>query len=322
MSTVNATTIYAGQVNTGNTSIVVGNSVSNLTITGNTTQLTLGSNLLINTTAISVGSATVNSVLKSTGLTTNSITINGTNYTAFATVSSNVISYNVFTANATWSKPAGTGSNDLVTIMAWGGGGGGNGSSTGQGGGGGACVIVNLLASQCNTQCNVVVGLGGTPGVNGGNSIFYANSTTPITITAYGGATGNASTSGGGGGWFGVGTIGVGGSPLGGASGATTTPGGASTFGGGGGTSGNYGGISVYGGGGGAQGGSSIGGNTIYGGAGGGGGATSNGGISIFGGNGANTTVAATTPGGGGSGFTPNQTGARGEVRVWVTKVK
>jgi len=304
MSTINAVTIFADDYTTANL-ITVGNESSNQSITANTTYLAIGSNVVINTTAISVGNSLVNTVVTSAGMTTNSITINGTTYTAIPSYA-NVLNYQVFTANGIWTKPAGTRPNDLITIMAWGGGGGG---VTGKGGGGGACLIVNKLASECNAVCNVVVGSGGAVGLAGNNSIFWTNSTFSITAFAGGGGIGA------GGGWFSAGGTnnGIGGSPLGGVTGTGPAD---STFGGGG-ANNTVPGVSVYGGGGGSS--ISAGGSSIYGGAGGG----NNGllGSSIFGGAGGNSTVAATAPGGGGGANNTNGAGARGEVRIWLQHV-
>lgn len=293
-----------------------------------------GSNVTANSWAVSVGNSITNSVLTSSELVTNSIIINGTTYTS---IPNNVLSYTSYTTTgwSTWSKPAGASSNDLVTIMMWGGGGGptnidGVGAAAG---GGGACVVVNLLASQCNATCNVFIGSGGVlqgnalSGTNGENTVFWTNST--FSITAYGGggafANTTAAAGGSGGGWFSNGDpSGVGGGPLGGARGTTASGvAGNSTFGGGGGAgpgsisaNGNQsGGWSVYGGGGGANFQTGAGGSSIYGG--GGGAYTGPAGTSVYGGNGGNSSVVATAPGGGGWAGG----GARGEARIWVTKV-
>jgi len=323
MSTINVSTIYTEYVNaTGN--VFIGGVTANVALRSNNS-ITVGSNVFMNSSYISVSNSAGNTQINSTSISTTGMTIGGTLYT---TTEAQSTDYQVFTANGTWTKPSWAQANDLVTIMMWGGGGGATNISgiDASAGGGGACVIVNKLASQCNSVCNVVVGLGGisATGANGGsgtNSIFYPNTT--VSIISYGGAGGYQNTStavgGSGGGWYSNGVInGSGGSPLGGALG---NPGGASTFGGGGGANsaagGNAsGGASIYGGGGGGKFITGTAGASIYGG--GGGAYNAAGGTSTFGGNGGNTTVAAAAPGGGG-GLLGN--GARGEVRVWVQKV-
>lgn len=290
--------------------------------------LSFGSNVVINSIALRVGNTTNNITLSknssyTTGnpasLTANSITIGGVTVNSFPTYT-NVYNYQTFTSTgwALWTKPAGAGPNDLVTIMMWGGGGGGDGGVAVGSAGGGACVIVNKLAGECNAVCNVFVGAGGlSTGVTGDtalsagqNSVFWTNST--FSITAYGGGSSDGVRGGGGGGWFGQGVVANGGGPLGGTQGL------ASTFGGGGGanTAGATAGVSVYGGGGGAANVTQAGGNSFF----GGGGGASNGpvGVSIFGGNGGSTSLPASQPGGGGA---SNGPGAAGEVRVWVQKV-
>lgn len=330
MSIVNATLIVSDTILSSN--ISVGNSTSNISINSNATAFFVGSNVVINTSAISVGNSTINTVINSTAISAANITINSVTISKIP--SNTIVDYKVFTTTGwqTWTKPTWAQANDLVTIMAWGGGGGGAANSTvSASGGGGACVIASILAGQCNAVCNVFVGTGGAsrvnqPGVNataGANSVFWSNST--FSITAYGGGAGfanaTASAGGSGGGWFGVGTpFGSGGAPLGGD--PTTSR--ESTFGGGGPantTGGTNGGISVYGGGGGGSS-TGQGGNTIYGG-GGGGGRSGNIGISVFGGNGGNSSINAAAPGGGGAYISTGtgSDGARGEVRVWVTKM-
>ena len=305
MSTVNAVTIFTENLQASN--LVVGNSTSRVTLQSNTISISIG-NVNITPDSIRIGNSTQNSVITSTSLTTNSITINSVTYTNIVG-SLALTDYQVFKNPAAinrWYKPAWAKDNDVVTIMMWGGGGGGTTISgiDGSGGGGGACVLVNKLAGECNSVCNVVVGVGGSYVANSANAVqgqsstFWINSTS--SIVAYAGAAGFANSTlaggGGGGGWFTIGVINVsGGSPLEGASG---NPGGSSTFGGGGGGKGVAG----------------LGGNSVYGG--GGGSYNANVGVSVFGGNGGNATVLASPPGGGG-GFGSN--GARGEVRVWVT---
>jgi len=311
MSTVNTGTIFSDF--TTSNSLNVGNSTANYAFTSNSTTITVGS-VNINTTSIYVSNATNNTTINTTAISTNSITINGINYTS-APASVNTLDYQTFTTTGwnTWTKPAGISGNSLVTIIAWGGGGSAN-TSQGQGGGGGACLVVNLLASQCNATCNVYVASGGAAGASGQTSVFWTNST--FSISAYGGGAANVNTSAGGGGVFSLGLIANGGGPLGGNSTVAN-----STFGGGygkqDGASGVGVGSSVYGGGGGSR--TGPGGNSIY----GGGGGCNNGivGTSVFGGSGGNNTVAATAPGGGGGGTSTNAPGARGEVRVYIQKV-
>jgi hypothetical protein len=327
MSIVNAVTIFAENLQTAN--IVVGNSSSNLTITANSISVSVGSNVVVNSTAIRVGNSTINTVVNSTSIAAANITLNGVTYSSIASQSTPGVDYQVFTNPAAanfWYKPSWATANDVVTIQMWGGGGGGTtivGVST-SGGGGGACVIVNKLAGECNAVCNVVVGSGGTSRIqanadNGGTSVFWSNSS--FSILSYGGAGAFANSTvtigGGGGGWFSTvntTTTANGGTPLGGIinSAASSRD---STFGGGSGSNNTLrqGGSSVYGGGGGSfQ--DVIGGTSIYGG--GGGANEANGGSSVFGGRGANSTTDATAPGGGG---TQLSGGARGEVRIWTT---
>jgi len=225
----------------------------------------------------------------------------------------------IFTANGTWTKPSwATDGKELVIVHAWGGGGG---AYLNNAGGGGAFVYGYFISSQCNSTCNVVVGLGGlaqiTAGSNGqpgGTSVFYANTTN--SLSAYGGGGGKIGSTGGGGGWFSTGSSpGAGGGPLGGAAGGT---GGDSTFGGGGGfsTTPYIGGNSIYGGGGGSNG------SSIFGGGGGGNGPTNNG-KSIYGGQGGITAPnTATIPaGGGGNAGGSAYDGSRGEVRIYTLRI-
>lgn len=307
MSTVNAATIETSFLTCN--SISIGNSSSNLVITANSTYISFGANVYANSSAVYVGNSSANSYINSTALVANSITINGVTYTSTPSTAS-ILSYNKYTTTGwtTWSKPAGATANDLVTIMVWGAGGGGNTQANGRGGGGGACVIVNKLASECNATCNVFVGTGGSPGLGGGNSVFWSNSS--FSISGYGGGgAGNTTGSGGaGGGWFSAAVGNTPGGPLGGVYSVSDD----STFGGGSSVPGS----SVYGGGGGGP---DIGGNSVYGGA---GGCRSLVATSIFGGNGGNSSISPTVPGGGGgANVAAYATGANGQIIVWVTKV-
>lgn len=146
---------------------------------------------VINSSAIFVANASGNVVLQGT-MNLASITINGTTYTSLV---NEAVNTQIFTANGTWTKPgwANTG-NELVVVHLWGGGGGGsNNTASGRGGGGGAFVFGYFKSSQCNSICNVVVGVGGaggTTGAAGGNSIFFANTTNAL--YAYGGGSGGS----------------------------------------------------------------------------------------------------------------------------------
>lgn len=333
MSTVNAITIYAENLNSAN--LIVGNTSSNLVVVANSISVKFGTNLTINSTAINVVSPTTpaqNVTINSTSFSANTLKINGQDYNGVVDEFP-LVDYQVFTSTVAsnyWYKPIWAEANDLVTIMMWGGGGGGAGNSTFiLGGGGGACVVVNKLVGECNSVCNVVVGAGGTgatttaAATGGGTSSFWTNST--FSISSYGGGAANGTTNwigGGGGGWFSAGSNGLGGGPLG-----ATVNGASSTFGGGAGGNGsiNPAGSSIYGGGGGhtyaVSGATAIGGSSIYGG--GGGGNTP--GTSIYGGNGGisnstNVNINGNIPAGGaGANSTIGGNGARGEVRVWVT---
>jgi len=221
--------------------------------------------------------------------------------------------YQVFTTNGTWNKPAGVNDHQKIIVEFWGGGGGGvQNSGEGGGGGGGAYRRLELRAGDVASAVSVSVGLGGTPGNNGGNSSFGSYG------TAYGGGGADGNCGGGGGGTLSAGLAGgASGDPLGG------TNGGSSLFGGGGRRcfSTSAGGYSLYGGGGG---GGENGGDSTYGGAGGAGAVTGSGvgGVSLYGGNGGNTSSGrnGSVPGGGGAGALSGTagSGARGEVRVWV----
>jgi hypothetical protein len=320
MSTIKVTGLQVNGTLTANT---ITNSRTGTSI--NSTMLVFGNSSLtanyavVNSSSVSVGTSGANTILQAT-ISEGNITVGGNTVTSLPTGSSEICNVQIFTANGTWTKPSwATTGYELVFVHMWGGGGGSNtGGTTLNGGGGGAFVYGIYMGSQVNSTANVVVGLGGTLGVNGGNSSF-ANSTGGL-LTAYGGGAANTTSSGGGGGWLGVGAPINGGGPLGGNSTIN-----ASTFGGGGmGVNSQNPGSSIYGGGAGGYFNNTAG-SSIYGGGGGGGAnASGNAGISIYGGFGANSTVAAGIPGGGGalanSTFANNTAGARGEVRVYTLR--
>lgn len=164
MSILNANDIEAKYITLSNTNLSIGNSTSNLNIStnGNSSINVGGANgVFVNSTAIVVGNSSVNTVMNSTSISTQTITINGVSYTGNA-ATQQFMNVQIFTSNGTWIKPSWAKANDVVTIMLWGGGGGANTYlNQKSGGGGGACVKVNILASQCNSICNVVIGAGG-----------------------------------------------------------------------------------------------------------------------------------------------------------------
>jgi len=344
MSSVNAVTIYAENLTSPN--VVVGNTSTNIKISANSLSVSVGNGVVINTSSILVTNTSApiyNTAINSTSISATRIFLNGIEYDSIAPTTP-MVDYQVFTANGSWTKPSWATANDIVTVQMWGGGGSGMVNAAGSSfpgvgcGGGGACAIYTILANQCNSVCDVVVGPGGNSvalnvvGNPGGNSSFNAGG--GLILYAYGGGAASGTNTavagvgqgGGGGGWFGPGVNatpslpGAGGGPLGGNSTIFD-----STFGGGGGANSagtGVGGSSIYGGGGGARG-AGVGGSSIYGG--GGGGATP--GVSIFGGNGgvsaANSgpSTAGWAPGGGGgaNNSVGGLAGGRGEVRVWTT---
>ena len=95
MSTVNAVTIFAENLQTAN--IVAGNSSSNLTITANSISVSVGSNVVVNSTAIRVGNSTINTVVKSTSIAAANITLNGVTYSSIVSQSTPGVDYQVFT---------------------------------------------------------------------------------------------------------------------------------------------------------------------------------------------------------------------------------
>lgn len=100
-----------------------------------------------------------------------------------------------FTTNGTFTVPAGVTS---ITVECWGGGGGGGANTSGaKGGGGGGAYTRSAITVTPGQMFAVVIGSGGAPTVNGGNSIFGTN-----LVLAAGGSTGSE-TSGGSGGTIG-----------------------------------------------------------------------------------------------------------------------
>jgi hypothetical protein len=312
LTTSNATvtnTVVSSKLTIGNNAVVV-------------ESLSVG-NVSINSSAIAVGNVSITP----TAVSTPSLILGGTAFVGGTF--GGIVNYQEFTANSTWYNPlanaaanASLTGNEQVFVMAWGGGGGGVSNNTvSYGGGGGACVLGYYSLSNLANTISVTVGSGGaatratttavTGGTTGGNTSFGS-------LVVYGAIAGASDVAGGGGGILSGGTAYSGGSPLGGA---------VSTYGGGQGSQslGGQGGSSIFGGGGGARN-ANAGGTSVYG---GGGGAAANsnqtmvGGTSILGGSGgaANTSgaFAGSVPaGGGGATNAAANTGARGEVRVWV----
>lgn len=330
MSLVNVVTIYAGSVNSDSLYVATG------TITVNTTKFSVGSNLFINTTAISIGNSTTNTIINSTSISTNTISHGANTYVTlgFTNLFSNS---QIFTTTGwnVWTKPAGLGNNDIIKIELWGAGGGGNNNC---GGGGGGYATYAIPARAVNATCNVYVGNGGISQFNGAGSRFYINvSHYVLAGGGQGGAQGGFSYGGGGGGSLTVGNNDWSDSTdllnpsYGGGHGVGPQLGDVlfdilsrDSFGMGGGaganTAGQAGGNSVFGGGGGSVT-TGVGGFSTKGGGGGAGTTGSTANTTIFGGKGGNSSVAPTAPGGGGAGSNSlNTTGARGEVRVTVIK--
>ncbi len=293
---------------------------SKLTIGNNAVveSLTVG-NVSINSSAIAVGNVSITPA----AISTPSLILGGSAFSGG--LFGGIVDYQEFTANGTWYNPyANASANAFLTgyeqvfVMAWGGGGGATSNNTiARGGGGGACALGYYTLANLSNTVTVTIGGGGTSArtttaalstaVNGGNTSFGS-------LIAYGGGGGGPSLGGGGGGILGSGTTaGIGGSPLGGTEGFSSL-GGVSTFGGGGSSQANSGGASIFGGGGA---GNSGGGSSVYGG--GAGTLSANTGTSILGGSGGSLGTSGAIPGGGGSSNTSSaNTGARGEVRVWV----
>jgi len=306
-----------------------------------------------NNTALAIKNTSAATVLTNNYSFLQSLTVNNSIYQDF----DGTVNTQIFTANGYWIKPAwaNTGQ-ELVIINLIGAGGGAIKSSyltTAAGGGGGAFVWGIFMSSECDAICNVVVGTGGAAGSDtsgswtfasdGGNSIFYHDSTKNLFLTAYGGRGGGmlytapnsgSFRGGGGGGWLSsANSYPRGGSPSGREYGGEPTGGNSSVldseFGGGtGGGANSTAGISIYGGGGGGGSNNTVvstGGNSFYGAAGGSGNSTAS--ISIFlnSGNGGVTGG----PSGIGGGAAPDTTsaiatqydrGGRGEVRVYTIR--
>lgn len=259
----------------------------------------------INTTSISITNGASTTTLRRI-VSVPSIRIGSNTVTALPSIET--VNVQIFTSNGTWTTPSWyTGNQELIIVHAWGAGGGGN---TSAGGAGGAMIVGYYMGSDVTSNVAVTVGSAGAAGQPGGNSVFNV---TGMALTGYGGGAATSTSAGGGGGWQANGASGSGGGPLGGAAG---NPGTDSTFGGGGGglSAGANGGSSIYGGGGGAFT-TGTGGKSLYGA--GGGSYTGPVGISVYGGFGGNSSVAATSPGGGGG---PSVPGARGEVRVYTIR--
>ena len=216
--------------------------------------------------------------------------------------------YQSFTASGTWTKPTDISADYIVTVEAWGAGGGGgcdrgNTSSTGGGGGGGGYTILRFRLGDLPATVAVGVGAGGSGGGAGGSGGAGSNSTFGALVTAYGGAGGSYSTA----------NISVG-NALGGRLGISESE----YFSGGRGSDGESAGFSAYMGGGGGGGANAARAENSY-----------AGGTSVGGGRGGNgvrgsTSETGSAPGGGGGGCADQggvgAAGARGEVRVWITR--
>ena len=106
----------------------------------------------------------------------------------------------VFTSSGTWTAPEGI---TEITVEAWGGGGGGaltSGVNDGKGGGGGGAYASQAITVVPGVTYSFTIGLGGTPGNDGGNSFFNDGSqvlaqggqAAAMTIGGLGGAAGSS----------------------------------------------------------------------------------------------------------------------------------
>jgi hypothetical protein len=208
--------------------------------------------------------------------------------------------YLAITASTTWNRPAGYADDQMIVVQLWGGGGGGATASAGAGGGGAGYREIRVRYADMPSSVAVTIGAGGAAGLAGGTTSFGS------LAFAYGGGGAVSNTSGGGGGALGSGS-GVNGGRLGGGTGVTTNAKGGDGTGFGGGA-------------GGGAGSAGDGGDAVFGGGGGGGrpgvSPLAAGGRSVLGGDGGAADSAGVAPGGGGG---RNSSGARGEIRIWIS---
>ena len=194
-SAVTINNIIGNQTISGN-EVVLGNVTSggNLTVTSNVSSsagnLTFTSNNGVVTAAVNTGAYT-----PPTGTTAERPTSPNGGMSRFNT---DIGAYEIFNGSV-W-QPI-TGAYSVSYLLVAGGGGSGNAGDGGAGGAGG--VLANVASVQPGVTYPIIVGSGGSPGSNGGNS-------TAFTLTAIGGGYGatsfNAGASGGsgGGGWSGI----------------------------------------------------------------------------------------------------------------------
>jgi hypothetical protein len=225
--------------------------------------------------------------------------------------------YQSFTASGTWTKPTDISADYIVTVEAWGAGGGGGcergtASSTGGGGGGGGYTIRRFRLGDLPATVAVGVGAGGAGAGSFGNGGAGGDSTFGALVTAYGGNGGGYDNSN-----VSVGNA-LAGTLFGRAAGTGTD-----YFSGGSGSDGEGVGFRAYMGGGGGGGANAARAENSY-----------AGGASVGGGRGGNgirmgdnppiASEAGSAPGGGGGGSADEgglgAAGARGEVRVWITR--